>query len=424
MTAGDLPSYMTSHPGPLAIEVDANGNGYGVPKLSLLMHAQSNGYDVNLDTHAYSGNYLWFRNFGALKVGAKVKVLAGTQGEKMLSAFNSWREANPHNTARWAGSIGSDPEMFVEKGNGQLLPAFEFLPSKAEVKGKDRIPYWDGFQAEWNIPAGGCLMGFAEYIRQGLMALDIAAKKHRARLSIASVREVEVKHLAEGKEEHIQWGCAPSLNLYNLKGLERSGREVPIRFAGGHIHYGTSFNSTTQRDAVVNALDHILAVSCVSLFANFDNPVRREYYGLPGEYRTPAHGLEYRVLSNAWLMHPVITHLVVDLSRRAFAWGYSGLNKYWKCENTEMISVVQTHDVKGARAILERNKHLLVPLICTMSSYSGSAETAYNVLLNGAESAVKDPRDVYSNWQLGSSHWQGMTSWSAANKAITSNQKV
>jgi len=28
---------------------------------------------------------------------------------------------------------------------------------------------------------------------------------------------------------------------------------------------------------------------------------RRRYYGLPGEYRLPKHGLEYRTLSNFWL---------------------------------------------------------------------------------------------------------------------------
>jgi len=59
---------------------------------------------------------------------------------------------------------------------------------------------------------------------------------------------------------------------------------------------------------------------------NLDEPVRREYYGLAGEYRLPPHGLEYRSLSCAWIFHPKAAATILDLARRVVVYATSGEN--------------------------------------------------------------------------------------------------
>jgi hypothetical protein len=45
-------------------------------------------------------------------------------------------------------TVGSDPELFVVDGQGEMIPAFKFLPSAAEAKATHKKLFWDGFQAE------------------------------------------------------------------------------------------------------------------------------------------------------------------------------------------------------------------------------------------------------------------------------------
>ena len=41
---------------------------------------------------------------------------------------------------------------------------------------------------------------------------------------------------------------------------------------------------------------------------------RRKLYGMAGEYRLPAHGIEYRTLSNFWLRSPVLADFVAQMA--------------------------------------------------------------------------------------------------------------
>ena len=158
---------------------------------------------------------------------------------------------------------------------------------------------------------------------------------------------------------------------------------------------------------MVKALDAILGVACVSLFAKYDDPMRLKLYGLPGEYRLPAHGLEYRSLSNAWLSHPFITNLVFDLARKALVFGEKGYRKYWNASDEEVIRCMVDCDVELAHEIMERNKRLFCGIIKASYNWASDAtiEMLYNVFYNGMESAINDPSDFVKNWKLSPSSW-------------------
>jgi hypothetical protein len=302
-------------------------------------------------------------------------------------------------------TMGTDPEIFVTDKK-KLINAFDFLGSKAEpTRHACNTIYWDGFQAEFTTVASQCLEIQTNYIQQGLQGIYREAKKFyaHASLSMKSTFDIPSEILVGAKKEHVAFGCMPSLNAYKLESeLVMDGRECPFRMAGGHIHFG--FNSSKKEpDTVINmvkALDAILGVACVSLFAKYDDPKRRLLYGLPGEYRLPAHGMEYRTLSNAWLCHPMIMNIVFDISRRVAVFGEKKLMDYWDATEKETIETILRCDVKNAKKILKRNNEIFKKIITSAYGNGKDPEVLYNVFLDGLDSVVVDPNDVVGNWNL------------------------
>lgn len=318
-------------------------------------------------------------------------------------------EVNFKNELSHSFLIGSDPEIFAQTKDGALIPAFNFLGSKDTPNqstvchhGKSNDIYWDGFQAEFNTLAMGCLEHHTDTVACGLIGLKDLLKKHdpNALLSVKTTFDIPPELLANSKEEHVQFGCMPSLNIYGMEGIKMNGREVAFRSAGGHIHYGIGKADKDRQEKIVKALDAILAVACVSLFASFDDPRRRVMYGLAGEYRLPPHGLEYRVLSNAWLTHPLIMNIVFDLSRKALRFGEKGWMNKWIHNEQETINIINTCDVAGAKEVMERNKELLLNIMDAPYRNMDMTKMAYDIFYNGMESVIKKPDDIIGNWKM------------------------
>lgn len=316
-----------------------------------------------------------------------------------------------HKANRYSGYVGCDPEIFVENDKG-LMPAFDFLPAKS----KGTTAYWDGFQAEFITRENMCLSYHIDSIQYGLLKVLESARKvdPTAKLSLKTVVDVGMDAIAKAAPEHVAFGCMPSFNAYGHEGLKVAGQETSIRCTGGHIHFGLHsgygsnkppFDKGKVQDNAVNivkALDAILGVMCVSLFKNIDDPKRRMLYGLAGEYRLPAHGIEYRTLSNAWLCHPVITNLVFDMARAAFSVGHLGdLGKMWKATEEETIECINNCNADMAKVILERNKNCILGMLDSRYFIKEINEKLYDVILNGVETLVLDVNNIEGNWQLG-----------------------
>lgn len=310
------------------------------------------------------------------------------------------------------GMVGSDPEIFAENEDGSILPAFNFLPSKENpikfnTQGLINNLYWDGFQAEFTTNASVCLDSHSDSIRAGLKGIYAHMIKHnpKAKLSTQTVFEIPFDLIQNSKSEHVAFGCLKSLNAYGMTGLEADGRDVFYRTAGGHIHFGFSAHTTHPKSQesivrMVKALDAILGIASVSLFATLDNPMRRQMYGLAGEYRLPPHGLEYRTLSNAWMFHPLMTHIVFDLARSASVFGEKHLMTEWNATEKETIEVINTANVNGAREILKRNKDMFLKILNARYKNTNKSQFVYDVIMNGMDWIVKDPKNIVGNWGL------------------------
>lgn len=335
-----------------------------------------------------------------------------------------------------AWNLGSDPEVFVVNGKGELMPAFTFLKGKKDPdvartdidvyhyrdynastgssKKLGKPCYWDGFQAEFETQPYGCLAAHVDHVQAGLDKVLKEARKvdPKAKLSIQTVFDIPAELLQTSKHEHVTLGCMPSLNAYGIKGKEvPDGRKMDTRSAGGHIHF--EINDKSNIVPMVKALDAVIGVPCVALFASYDNPERRKYYGLAGEYRLPPHGMEYRVLSNAWLLHPFIMNIVFDLSRVGLS--MHSYMKAWKGSEAEIVEIINTCDVAKAQKMMRRNKNILYKLY--KAAYPNITEAQQNKLFdiftNGMESVISNPDDIEKNWCLG-------TQWTDTGNSIYS----
>lgn len=324
-------------------------------------------------------------------------------------------------------TTGTDPEIFVTTKNG-VLPAWKFLPDKKSpvMTRMGNSIYWDGFQAEFTTRGASCLAYLLDDIQDGLKTTLLAARKvdPDATLSHNSVLEVDPAILESAEDKHVEFGCMPSMNAYGLTGNTLSGRHVPIRFAGGHVHLGIQPDPAPYNyPEIVRAMDSVLGVLSVSMFGAWDHPARREYYGQAGEYRLPKHGVEYRTLSNAWMIHPAFANVVFEIARLSFDYGASGVDVLGGQD--EVVRIIQESDVEGARAFITNHKNLYTSILGKLEPFS--LVNPLPAILKGCDTWIKTT-NIEENWYL-NGHWlphseNGNVHWSKCGSAIIKGVKL
>jgi hypothetical protein len=402
------------------IKIESLVNKTNIPvKASKIRHIGLDGFNLNKDKFILTdvqvaGSRFFIRYFDGKDIlgqyvpkSLTFTEITGIKAKAMIKTLDAYtvKHLTESLVARY-NTIGSDPEIFVEDAKGVVIPAFKFLgskkkPNKALGPQPANNIYWDGFQAEFDTYGAQCLGWHKDSVQQGLKGLYDLAIKHnpKASLSVKSTLEIPAKMLKEADDEHVEFGCMPSFNIYGMSGLKLPGREVNIRSAGGHIHFGCGKLEDDRLERIIKALDMVLGVASVSLFEGYEDPRRRTMYGLAGEYRVPKHGLEYRVLSNTWLLHPVIMNLVFDLARGAFAFGDCDMLRFWKANEADVIEVINNCDVKGARKMLKKNATILKQIL-SHKYYGPTVNRAFNMIMQGVKKHIPEANDIKGNWNL------------------------
>lgn len=303
------------------------------------------------------------------------------------------------NNTRASIDIGADPEVFVLVNN-TVLPAFKFLPAKRATT--EPQLFWDGFQAEFTLTPTMCVDLHVIDVGGSLVRILEAAKRvdDRAKLSAACVVDVPERLMAESTDEQAALGCSPSLNIYSgVQPLSVEGRNLRIRFAGYHMHFGIKeLHNPEPLQRAVKLMDAIYGIASVSLLEGLEDERRRQFYGRAGEYRLPEHGLEYRVPSSAMLSNPTLVHFSLDLARFALLAGLNNVNTEWDAGGDERVQhVINTLDVREARKILNDNNTVLKEILYRLYGRT-IAEVAHNLLLVGARNYL-DTRNIEEAWK-------------------------
>lgn len=211
-------------------------------------------------------------------------------------------------------TLGADPEFFLFDGN--------FLPACGLFGGEKGKPLdlghgyglqEDNVMAEYNIPPQSNPDDFARAVRHGLdLSMGYIRKATRkSRLEPYYANFVNLTRTQTRVKGADTFGCSPDFDAY-LKGARApsvgAGTLGPLRFAGGHVHFG--YDSDIPPFVVAAFADVFLGLS--SLEYDRQHEVRRATYGSPGRFRPTAYGIEYRVLSNAWIFDRYLTDHVAS----------------------------------------------------------------------------------------------------------------
>lgn len=212
-------------------------------------------------------------------------------------------------------TIGSDPELFVKK-DGKFVSGHELIPGTKEEPhpvqcGAVQV---DGTALEFNTDPASNLRQFHNTSNMVLKALkSMIPDDHE--LVAAPVAEYGKQYMNTLPFKAKELGCSPDWNAYTGMENPTPNVDLPFRTASGHIHIGWTHVDNPYDEkhmlecrALVKALDIFLGVP--SLLVDKDTR-RRKLYGKAGAFRPKEYGLEYRVLSNFWVM---------DKSLRAWVW--------------------------------------------------------------------------------------------------------
>lgn len=202
-------------------------------------------------------------------------------------------------------TIGCDPELFVTK-DGKARSAYGLIPGTKEnpFPVKDGAVQVDGMALEYNTNPTD---NVDEFIRmnKSVMAQMKEMVPGYEFLIVPSVR-FNGNHFRNQPEEAKELGCTPDFNAYTMNENPRPDNTTTMRTASGHIHIGfcetddpLGIEHMTRCATLVKQLDCYLGLPSL-LFD--DDTSRRVMYGAAGAFRPKPYGVEYRVLSNAWLL--------------------------------------------------------------------------------------------------------------------------
>lgn len=211
--------------------------------------------------------------------------------------------------------VGSDPEIFVKK-NGVFVCAHDLIPGTKESpfkvdKGAVQV---DGFALEFNIDPAGSVEQFILHHETVMGILEKMVPGYE--LAPVPVADFTREYMDSCPAEAKILGCDPDYNAYTGQENIKPQADLPMRTASGHVHIGWGSGLADHHDqcrAASIQMDFFLGLP--SLFYD-DDTRRRSMYGKAGCYRPKSYGVEYRTLSNAWL-----------LSTKRMAWVYNQIQQ-------------------------------------------------------------------------------------------------
>lgn len=219
--------------------------------------------------------------------------------------------------------IGADPEVFVH-GPLDYISAHDF-PCGDKVnpkKTKHGSVQVDGVALEFNIRPAKTKRNFVRNVKNSIGDLETIVDRHDPDCFLSFVPYVlfTKDYLNSLPFQTRILGCNMDWNAYTVAPNPMPDADIPIRTAAGHIHLGwgrceENRDHLTACADIVKELDVYLGLP--SLLWDPDHH-RRELYGKAGAFRPKGYGLEYRVLSNAWVVDKDLCGYVFSAAKRCF----------------------------------------------------------------------------------------------------------
>lgn len=223
-------------------------------------------------------------------------------------------------------TLGCDPEVFVRDTS-----TGKFICGEGLIQGDKRNPFKvakgaiqvDGTALEFNIDPAKTQAEFVGNVARVFGDLQVRVKKINPKYELVAspVADFDPAYFKKISVEAKRLGCEPDYNAYTGKANPAPQGDRPFRTGSGHIHVGWTEGQDPMEKyhflvcrEVASILDMYLLPQ--SLLWDSDDR-RRDLYGNPGAFRPKSYGMEYRVLSNAWLRDPALIKWVYDQINKA-----------------------------------------------------------------------------------------------------------
>jgi len=217
-------------------------------------------------------------------------------------------------------TVGCDPELFVTK-DGKFRSAHGLIPGTKEKPFKVELGavQVDGMALEYNIDPVDNADDFVKYNQRVMEQMKEMVPGYD--FAIVPSCRFHGNHFRAQPDEAKELGCTPDYNAYTMKENPKPDNKTTMRTAAGHVHIGFCEN------ADINSAEHMLR--CAILVKQLDcflglpsllwdkDVKRRKMYGAAGAFRPKSYGVEYRVLSNAWLLSEERMRFVFDQVKNA-----------------------------------------------------------------------------------------------------------
>lgn len=205
--------------------------------------------------------------------------------------------------------FGCDPELFVKNEKGVYVTAEGLIPGTKDSPFKvDRgAVQVDGMAAEFNIDPAESFDQWNDNISTVLEQLLRMLPEGYTLSAVPSVvfSEEEFDKAPDCAKE---LGCSPDFNAWTgeVNPPPYDPSNPFLRTASGHIHIGwTEDQDLGDMQHVMNCRDLVKQLDWFlggwSVLHDTDS-TRRKMYGRAGACRYKPYGVEYRVLSNFWIM--------------------------------------------------------------------------------------------------------------------------
>lgn len=273
-------------------------------------------------------------------------------------------------------SLGADPEIFVadktvfnelsEQSKGSRKISQLYTPICGRLGGTKVAPMQmgglpkgfmqqeDGAAVEFNIPPVYNAEDFCKNITTATTHLQKVLSKQG--LSMLTTNSIILTDDVLQKFPNLDAiGCDPDYSAYTAGAIPRGAipeKYKRIRGAGGHLHIGYN-KETIPADVLVKFLDLVL---CLPNLANDKQFGRRSWWGQAGVYRPKPYGVEYRTLSNFWVLDAhkmyviasAVFELMESLGRNMIEW-----SALYNATNWDALKLlVYAEDVKGSQEFL------------------------------------------------------------------------
>ena len=255
--------------------------------------------------------------------------------------------------------VGCDPEIFVKR-EGQFVSAHGLIEgNKQEPK---RVPRGavqvDGMALEFNINPAATEQQFVGNVKAVMQTLANMVPGYE--LAPVPVAHFSKEYIESQPPVARELGCEPDFNAYTGGVNLKPDAERPMRTASGHVHIGwTKDQDIFSQDhieachAAVKQCDIVLGLA--SLFYDSDTE-RRSMYGKAGCLRYKPYGVEYRTLSNAWLLSEERMAWVFRNTKRAMEMLFAGKALFQDAEQkgVDIQAIINNSDKDQAESLIRQ----------------------------------------------------------------------